>query len=56
MGSKDQQYYQSFTENVQQVDDRLSKVLKLDIREDIKDDVSKFLAALRQWKAHPITC
>lgn len=49
MGSKNKGHLQSYAENVQQVDDRLSKVLTLNINEAIKTEVSQFLTELRAW-------
>ena len=49
MGSKNKGHLQSYAENVQQVDDRLSKVLTLNINAAIKTEVSQFLTELRAW-------
>lgn len=49
MGSKNKAHMKSYTENVQQVDDRLSKVLDLTIDGKIKIEVSQFLKELRSW-------
>lgn len=42
----------SYHENIQQVDDRLNKVLTLDIEDNIKSDVNAFLTALNQWRSN----
>ena len=42
----------SYHENIQQVDDRLNKVLTLDIEDNIKSDVNAFLTALNLWRSN----
>jgi len=51
MGSSNKDYMKSYKENVQQVDDRLSKVLELEINSKIKTEVTQFLKELRSWNS-----
>lgn len=50
MGHVSQDNLKSYHENIQQVEDRLKKVLTLPIAADIKTDVNAFLQALDRWR------
>ena len=51
MGGFNEATFRSFEENVGQVSERLSKVAKLQIDEPIKNLITEFLTAFRQWES-----
>ena len=52
MGGVSPDNLSSYHENIQQVDDRLNKVLTLNIEDGIKSDVNAFLTALNKWRTN----
>lgn len=50
MGSQDEKLYKQYHDNIQQVHDRLNKVLALNIAPELKNTVKAFLEALATWQ------
>lgn len=50
MGSQDDKLYKQYHDNIQQVHDRLNKVLSLNIDPELKNTVKAFLGALTTWQ------
>lgn len=55
MGLFDEIYLKAHSENIQQVEDRVKKILNLDMSKKVKQEANDFLAAFSNWRPQTVS-